>query len=681
MPIFSNKPRKVERRLVADDRVTAKAKPQPRTNTIRPPVAYKKKVSNVEADIAILQQGLAQAAAETQTTRIADGPAIKERGGTYQVTAKPLPSASNAQKSYPGSPALSGGFGSPLSQQEQEEGRKQVQEVAKQQRSPLIHELAVRDKSFAELLEKWEGVEEDLPIHLKKVAFFDEAKQQWSLNKPFWKELDPYKYAYQTDEDRQKAIDNAIRQYDRMRLGVSDPLWQKLLPKQERGKGICLSKLQASLAKGSAAPPPKINVQKPEATSPSGHSERSDSASSSGKMAKGGEAMARTNSGNKPKKVSASEAQAKRLMNKPSAAAKAAAAKPALAKPSPKIAPTASPKISPTKSTAKAPTGKGGRVLSKEFISDSDSDGSGDEAAVSTTISKAKPAQKERPTEKARNAEKPKATDRIRDSPAPASKPAAKAKPAPAPARRPSPVESKPAPARRPSPVADKVKDTITAEAPVQPRPTKRPREDDDDSSSSGALFIKRAKSKEQMATKAPATQPKGKEYLKSGSALPSSSRMSRTSSSGTSSSSIKSQALKDRPSAMKTPASAPATKTTSPVKSSPLASSPPTNVSDSEERRAAVVSKKRKQAAVESYEERRERNDSSDSSGTKRRKLSPETITKANEFKQFYAKYEALHKEIMSLDYPPADKLATLNKMHTRLASLKEQIYNETME
>ncbi|KAJ5217030.1 hypothetical protein N7468_010038 [Penicillium chermesinum] len=43
--------------------------------------------------------------------------------------------------------------------------------------------------------------------------------------------------------DRQQAIENAISAFDRMRISRSDKLWQLLLPKEERGKGKCLSRL------------------------------------------------------------------------------------------------------------------------------------------------------------------------------------------------------------------------------------------------------------------------------------------------------------------------------------------------------------------------------------------------------------------------------------------------------
>lgn len=622
MSILKARARKAERTAVRVDSSKGKSKPKPApSGAVRPPVAYKK-MKSVDEDIANLQQGLAQAAAEQQTTRLAEGPAVKEKGGTYQISAKPLP-AQSSSRSYSGSPAASG-FGSPASQQGTDD--------IKQRRLPLIHEIAVGGKGFTDLLSKWDGSEAEFQQQLNKVAYFDDKKQEWSLNKLYWKDLDPYSYSFDSDEERQKAIDNAIRQFDRMRLGTSDPLWQKLLPQQDRGKGICLSKLQATLAKGpSTTSAPKINVQKPEISSPSAHSEPSDTASISGKMAKGGEPMARSNSGTKAKKLSASEAQAKRLLGKPSAAAKSSAAKSTSAKASPKSAATASPKISPTKPTTKATTAKAGRVLSKEFITDSDSDGSDDEAGSSSTVSKSQVQQKVQATQKTKSTEKPKATERGRDSSAPTSKSTT--------------LKPKPSPAGRASPANDKARDSGRVDASVKAKTTKRSREDEDDSSSSGAPLMKRVKSKDGIA-RAPVAQSKEKPYRKSD-GPPTSTQMSRTSSSATSASI---QSVKSRPAA-KTPAGATAAKTTSPSKSSRLASSSPISASDVEKGRDQLVSKKRKHEPVELDERRRERSESSDSSDSKRRKLSPEILKKAQGFKAYYAKYEELHREIMSLD------------------------------
>jgi RNA polymerase II elongation factor ELL len=63
-----------------------------------------------------------------------------------------------------------------------------------------------------------------------------------------YKELDVWNFNYKNQEDRQAAIDNAIRAYDRMRLSKDDELWQKLLPEEERGQGKVLSRLNLNKA-------------------------------------------------------------------------------------------------------------------------------------------------------------------------------------------------------------------------------------------------------------------------------------------------------------------------------------------------------------------------------------------------------------------------------------------------
>jgi len=74
------------------------------------------------------------------------------------------------------------------------------------------------------------------------------SEDEWTLLDRAYKDLDVWKFKYQGREDRQAAIDNAIRAYDRMRLSKDDDLWQKLLPAEERGQGKTLSRL--NLQKG-----------------------------------------------------------------------------------------------------------------------------------------------------------------------------------------------------------------------------------------------------------------------------------------------------------------------------------------------------------------------------------------------------------------------------------------------
>lgn len=537
--------------------------------------------------------------ANTQSrTRVIGGPLTIKGGKVKPGKVKLLGTqAGTPARSHPSSPALNGVPSPSLGPINT--AKQLAQERTKSQRFPIIHELAVKERTFEDLVSEWdEGTEQEFQTALEKVASFDDDLQKWSMNKLYWKELDVFKYPYKKDDDRQRAIDNAIRQYDRMRLGVSDPLWQKLLPRSERGKGICLSKLQATIAKGPQPPTPKINLHKADgsSTNASGDSEKDDSGQ--GRKTKGGESMSRSSSQTKAKKMTDSQAQAKRLLS--------TSKKPAPAKASPRD----SPKASPTKTT-KAPAAKGGRVLSKEFISDSDSES--EEAPLAKTVLKPKPKPAPKPVAE-RPAEKPKAVEKARVASAPKPKPAAK-----------------PAP---------HVKETINAQIVARStKPLKRSREDDDDddSSSSGTPLSKRFKPKEQAAKiSGSVTKHHASDLSQNGRGTSSGASMAKS-------------------------------KNTSPVKSSPLASSPPTNASDLDpaDERDTIVARKRKA-------------DDSCDSIEKRQRLSPKVLQKAHRFKKFYASYEALHKEIVGLEHPPAAKVTDLLDMRERLRLLKSEIYEE---
>ncbi len=606
------------------------------------------------------------------------------KGGKFNKASSRLLDAHAAAspRSLPPSPALSG-IGSPSLLPP---GSTSSQDRVKQHRFPIMHELAVEDLSRPDLFAKWnEGSEEDFSQALTKVADYVQDTQKYSLKRLCWKDLDVFEYGYARDEDRQKAINNAIRQYDRMRVSASDPLWQKLLPKADRGKGICLSKLQAALAKGPTAPAPK------QASPSGGDSERDDSAGSGIKKAKGGEPMSRSSSQTSTgkKKLSASEAQAKRMLSttkKKPAAAAATTTK-------------AAPKSSTTKAAPKTGPAKGGRVLSKEFVSDSGS--SDDEVPLSTSMGKPKPAA---PKPAQRAAEKPKATEKLKDTLPLKPKPAATAKP--------SPREDK----------REKERDTIRAQVVAKPmKPAaKRPRDaDDDSSSSSGTPLSKRVK---------PVAKP-----------LPASA------------SSDKARAGSEASQNSRGASSLPKTKSTPPVRSSPLGLSPPTNASDIEQDRAALTrirdrerereqrekEREREQREKEREREQREkerererereqrekererereqrererererdrergrdnaiRSSSASSSATdssagsrkrpamdslagnktKRHRPSQETMEMAAKFKQFYSRYQQLHRDITAHDNPDPSKVTDLLDMHERLSRMKTEIY-----
>lgn len=108
-------------------------------------------------------------------------------------------------------------------------------------RTPLIHLLAMRPLTREEITAKTRIPKDDLEEVLPKVGKQEDGK--WQLTDRAYKELDVYKFGYSSQRDRQAAVDNAIRAYDRMRLGKDEKIWQMLLPIDDRGKGTVLSKL------------------------------------------------------------------------------------------------------------------------------------------------------------------------------------------------------------------------------------------------------------------------------------------------------------------------------------------------------------------------------------------------------------------------------------------------------
>ncbi|PHH73341.1 hypothetical protein CDD82_5536 [Ophiocordyceps australis] len=511
--------------------------------------------SSLDSDYETLQNSLAaHAAARERSVMIEKLPTKANKAKIWASYNAGTP------KSMPTSPALNASHspssGPVLSASEQ------VVERKKEQRVVLVHELAVKERSADYLRQKWAGKDSDFQPTLESTADLNEEKKTWVLRKGCWKELDVWRYDYDTQDERQAAITNAIRQYDKQRLSSSQTEWQKLLPIEERGKGKCLSRLQTTLAKGPTPPAPKIKVQR---TDDSIASKDDADGPDSDKAKAGGENMSRSKSNPLPKakKPTAQEAQARRLMG-------TSKAKSAAPRPPPKPKAVSKP--------------NGGRVLSAAIIENSDS--SGDEA----------------------------------------------------PPPKPKPVVAKPnkdtvivktKPLNREPPV----KEAQTQPAPVPPpatmNKTKRQRDDEDSSSSSGTPLSKRIKAKQPVSSKQPATK----------ATLPK-------------------------------PAAPPPSKVknTSPTKPSPLASSPPTNASDLEE--VQIVPPKKRKLEVESKP-----------APSKRRAVESvpsDIVAKAYKFKAYYQKYAALHFEMSALDNPPNEKVADLLDMHSRLESMKKEIYKQ---
>lgn len=103
----------------------------------------------------------------------------------------------------------------------------------------LIHLLAVKPQTYETCRKLLHFNCRDI---LEKVGKKNEAGE-WALIDRAYKELDVWKFNYQKDEEREAAVQGAIRAYDRLRLSKEDKLWQMLLPEEERGKGVVLSRL------------------------------------------------------------------------------------------------------------------------------------------------------------------------------------------------------------------------------------------------------------------------------------------------------------------------------------------------------------------------------------------------------------------------------------------------------
>ena len=133
-------------------------------------------------------------------------------------------------------------------------------------RIPLIHLLAIRPLSAKFLAREVRCKEDEVLEALSKIgreARLDPSK--FDLKDPSFKELDVWSWKYPDQRDRDLAIQRATSAFDRMRLSPRDPIFQKLLPKEDRGKGKTLSKLD-HLNKGpiQQSSTPRIHVQHPD---------------------------------------------------------------------------------------------------------------------------------------------------------------------------------------------------------------------------------------------------------------------------------------------------------------------------------------------------------------------------------------------------------------------------------
>ncbi|KAL3452477.1 hypothetical protein BJX65DRAFT_266317 [Aspergillus insuetus] len=126
---------------------------------------------------------------------------------------------------------------------------------------PFIHLLAIRAVSTKFLSRQTRSSIEDCVALAQKYGIENRINpEKFDLRDKVYRELDVWKFPYPSQEDRQEAIENAISAFDRMRISRTDKLWQSLLPKEERGKGKCLSRLDLRTGPIKKALTPRIHV-------------------------------------------------------------------------------------------------------------------------------------------------------------------------------------------------------------------------------------------------------------------------------------------------------------------------------------------------------------------------------------------------------------------------------------
>ena len=228
----------------------------------------------------------------------------------------------------------------------------------------ILHVLASRSVSQKFLASTVKCTTEECKPILEKYgreARLDPSK--FDLSDRGFKELDIWKFPYKNESDREAAVERAVSAFDRQRISREEYIWQMLLPKEKRGKGIILSKLQLHNGPIQRVCTPRINVENTDGAGKNGNSTGSDSDKRPGRLAPRDAESTRASSQDpiKKKRVSEKEAQSKRLLSK---------------NPKKPILPSKPKESKPPakRETKKDPAVSAPKVKSSEFVRDSDED-------------------------------------------------------------------------------------------------------------------------------------------------------------------------------------------------------------------------------------------------------------------------------------------------------------------
>ncbi|KAI9368345.1 hypothetical protein BJX61DRAFT_223822 [Aspergillus egyptiacus] len=469
---------------------------------------------------------------------------------------------------------------------------------------PFIHLLAIRAVSTRFLARQTRSSIEDCTALVQKFGVENRINpEKFDLRDKVYRELDVWKFPYPSQEDRQEAIENAISAFDRMRISRSDKLWQNLLPKEERGKGKCLSRLDLRTGPIKKAATPKIQVS--DETGKEGYttSQETDKSTNSTRL---GERKAAPRSAVAMQKKDAST---KRSTGKSKATANS----------------TLTGRVT-KKSERKAPLKPDGKFKSAEYVHDSDDDDTDMLDASSSEKSQSHQTQPARKPSPKPSEPKSKQTSKVEQTDLPLAKAdlsssdnkpsATKRPPTSLPSGRKSP--------QKPSPPAS---DAPAKSSELQSRSRSSSRNNSSSSSSSSPLISQISRSR--VGTE----RPNPKQPIKPNGVV-------RTSD-GTNS--LKRKAEMERPS----------------VHSVGRIH----NELDHKRRRAVSAS--------------------SGSTGSASPPLSRELLLqqlrqKSQKFKQFYAKYRALHDAMAAHPNPPREELEKLQRQHARLQRMKKEIWDE---
>lgn len=215
-----------------------------------------KVVDNADLALAKLKKTMKEMseAKASNESRIVDRPTLGHKrilsNGSSHLSPLPTQRLMNNRPMSPNSSALGGFSGSSTPRQGptsfslggtilSEEDQLKLAAI----KVPLIHMLAVEGQTVKELCKKIHCPKDLCKRLLQKYA--EEVRTEpgkFELRDKMYKDLDVWKFSYPSQSIRQKVIERAITAFDRMRVTRKDEAWQILLPKEDRGKGVVLSR-------------------------------------------------------------------------------------------------------------------------------------------------------------------------------------------------------------------------------------------------------------------------------------------------------------------------------------------------------------------------------------------------------------------------------------------------------